>query len=155
MALNEKWHLRFIKMAELVASWSKDRNTKVGSVAVRPDVRIVCSIGYNGMPRGIDDDVESRHQRPEKYLWMEHSERNLIYSASRLGVSLEGCYLYVTHFPCPDCARGIIQSGFSEIYYPIYNTSEWKDFMSRMADLHDKSKMMFSECGIKVTEFFS
>ena len=101
-------------MADLVASWSKDRSTKVGCVVI-DSKRTILATGYNGFPRGIDDDVEGRHERPDKYAWAEHSERNALYSAARNGISLEGSMMYVTMCPCTDCARGIIQSGVKTV----------------------------------------
>jgi dCMP deaminase len=104
------WDDRFLALAHHVASWSKDRSTKVGAVVVGPD-REVRSLGYNGFPRGVSDDIEARHERPAKYAWTEHAERNAVYNASRFGASLQGCAIYITHPPCADCARAIIQAG--------------------------------------------
>jgi dCMP deaminase len=67
--------------------------------------------GYNGMPRGLDDHVPERSQPPLKNWLYEHAERNVIYSASRIGIPIEGCWIFTTHFPCVDCARAIVQSG--------------------------------------------
>jgi dCMP deaminase len=75
-------------------------------------------MGYNGFPRGCDDSVASRYERPDKYLYTEHAERNAIYHAARHGVTLKGCSMYVTLFPCADCARGIIQAGIKKLYSP-------------------------------------
>jgi len=101
-------------MAKLVASWSKDTNSKVGAVVVDKD-KIVLSMGYNGFPRGCDDTIEERFERPHKYLFTEHAERNALFHAARHGMSLKGCIIYCTHFPCADCARGIIQTGIVEL----------------------------------------
>ena len=111
------WDERFHEMALLVASWSKDTNTKVGAVIVDQD-NIVMSMGYNGFPRGCDDSIESRYERPMKYMFTEHAERNAIYQAGRHGVSLKNSTMYVTMFPCADCARAIIQSGITRLVVP-------------------------------------
>jgi len=113
------WHQLFIEHAELVSRKSKDRSTKVGAVAVGPDNEIR-SVGFNGFPRGIDDNIDERHHRPHKYLWTEHAERNCIYNAVRIGVSLKGCTLYMNWVPvpCADCSRGVIQSGINRIIGP-------------------------------------
>lgn len=113
------WNLYFIKMAHLVASKSKDKSTNVGAVIVGPDNEIR-STGYNNFPRGINDDVEERHGRPQKYEWTEHAERNAIYNAARIGVPVKGCTMYFNYepSPCADCARGIIQSGINKIVGP-------------------------------------
>lgn len=143
-----KWHLRFIELAKLVASWSKDRSTKVGAVAVGP-YREICSVGYNGMPRGVNDDVEARHQRPEKYSYFEHAERNLLFNASRIGARLQNCTIYITHYPCADCARGIIQSEFKALYYQEDTSNEAIAFRARIGESHLISFEMLSEVGIK------
>lgn len=111
------WDKKFVELSNLVATWSKDTNTKVGAVIVDQD-NIVMSMGYNGFPRGCDDSIESRYDRPDKYLFTEHAERNAIYQAGRHGVSLKGSSIYVTMFPCADCARAIIQCGVSKIIAP-------------------------------------
>lgn len=111
----DKWDYRFWSMAKLVATFAKDKGRKVGAVIINEDKRVL-SVGFNGMPQGINDEIESRHQRPEKYFWTEHAERNCIYSASRLGVSLINTSMYVTLFPCSGCARAIIQTGIKHIY---------------------------------------
>lgn len=106
----------YLDMADFVSRKSKDRSTKVGVVISGPDNE-VRSTGYNGFPRGIDDNPEDRHERPAKYMWTEHAERNAIYNAARAGVSLKGCTLYLNFapIPCTDCARAIIQVGITRI----------------------------------------
>jgi dCMP deaminase len=74
------------------------------------------SWGYNGFPRGADDDKAERHERPLKYTWTEHAERNAIYNAARVGARLLGSSMYVTMAPCVDCARAIIQAGIKKLY---------------------------------------
>ncbi len=143
-----KWHLRFIDLARSIASWSKDRSTQVGAVAVGPNLEI-CSVGYNGFPRGVNDDVDERHQRPAKYAWTEHAERNCVFNASRIGVSLEGKTLYCTHFPCPDCARGIIQSGITSFYYPEDKSEEGKRFRERTYESQLIALEMLQEAGVQ------
>jgi dCMP deaminase len=108
------WDDTFIDLCYTIAERSKDRSTRVGCVIVGPH-KEPRSMGYNGMPRSIQDDVDERHERPMKYLYMEHGERNAIYNAARMGTSLDGCSLYVLGPPCADCARAIIQSGIIEV----------------------------------------
>jgi dCMP deaminase len=111
------WDTRFMRLAQHIATWSKDRSTQVGSVIVGPH-REIRSTGYNGMPQGLDDTIEARHERPAKYVYFEHSERNSIYFAALNGVRIEGCTLYVTMPPCADCARGIIRTGIARVVCP-------------------------------------
>jgi dCMP deaminase len=112
------WDKKFQDVTKLVASWSKDRSTKCGTVIVGRNNEIL-STGYNGFPVGVNDDIESRHDRPEKYFYTEHGERNAIYHAARNGHSLENSILYTNWFPCSDCARAIIQSGINEVHCDI------------------------------------
>lgn len=108
------WFKKFIDATKLVASWSKDRSRKVGAIIINDDNRIIAT-GYNGMPIGVNDDVDSRHERPIKYMYTEHAERNAIYSAALSGISTKGATIVLMWFPCADCARGIIQSGIKEV----------------------------------------
>jgi len=75
------WHDWFLQGVYWVASKSKDPKTKIGAILVK-DRRII-STGYNGIPIGVDDKIDVRNQRPEKYKWFEHAERNSIYSAAK------------------------------------------------------------------------
>ena len=118
-----KWDERFFELAQLVAQWSKDESRKVGCVIVDQQ-KIVLSLGYNGFPRGIDDKIESRKQRPLKYFFTEHAEKNAIFNAASVGRNLKGSTLYCTLFPCAECAKAIIQSGISEIISLSANFSD-------------------------------
>lgn len=108
------WDQYYLLICNHVASRSKDPNTQLGCVIVGP-AHEIRSTGYNSLPRGIRDDVPERLQRPTKYLWMEHAERNAIYNAARAGTSTEGCSMYVQIMPCMDCARAIVQAGLKEV----------------------------------------
>jgi dCMP deaminase len=97
-----------------IGSWSKDRSRGVGCVIVGSANQIL-SHGYNGFPRGVNDDVDARHERPAKYAWTEHAERNAIFNAARTGTALEGAVMYLPWFPCCDCARAIAQAGIATL----------------------------------------
>lgn len=107
---NERWDRRFLELTKMIGTWSKDRSAGTGCVIVGSD-RLLRASGYNGFVRGVDDEVAGRHERPAKYSWTEHAERNAIYNAARLGIGLNGCTAYVNWFPCTDCARAIVQAG--------------------------------------------
>jgi dCMP deaminase len=109
------WAARWFDVANGFASWSKDRAMKVGCVIVGQANQILTG-GYNGFPRGVDDNVDSRHERPDKYLWTEHAERNAIYNAARHGVALDGATIYTPYFPCANCSRAIIQVGIIRVF---------------------------------------
>lgn len=138
------WSKRFLGLAEAVSRWSKDDLTKVGCVIVGPN-REIRSTGYNGPPRGINDDIEERHKRPEKYFWFEHAERNAIYNAARVGTALTGCAIYTSTFPCADCARAIVQSGIKK----VVTGKGWKD-LKRWEKHFNVAMQMFEESDIKV-----
>lgn len=144
-----KWDARFLSLCDVIASWSEDESMKVGCVVVG-DANEVRSVGYNGLPRNIDSSVDSRHSRVQgkKYLWYEHAERNAIYNATRVGVSLENCRIYITHFPCADCARGIVQSGICEV-----NTFSADMSHEKFAPHYLAAQEMFSEAGVLVRLF--
>jgi len=125
------WDSRWMSMASLVATWSKDRSRQTGAVIV-DERNVLVSIGWNGFPRGVDDDIDERHQRPIKYSWTEHAERNALYNACANGHPTKGCKLYLPWYPCADCARAIIQSGITEVICiePDWNDEIWgKDFL--------------------------
>jgi dCMP deaminase len=138
------WHEYFFQMCNLIATKSKDRSTKVGTVIVGPD-NDIRSTGYNGFPRGVNDDIDSRHDRPIKYMYTEHAERNAIFNAARTSTSLNGCRIYVNYYPCDECARAIIQSGISKVL--INSKMKMGEHWNESCDC---AKEMFDEAGIEV-----
>ncbi len=140
-----KWDVRFLRLALEVSTWSKDRSTQVGAVIVGED-RTPGPYGYNGFPRFINDEKEERHSRPTKYDWTEHAERNAIYNAARMGVALKGSTMYVTHVPCADCARAIIQVGITRVV-TIASCMEG-DFSDRWSEAAEITREMLSEANI-------
>jgi dCMP deaminase len=141
--MKEKWDRRFLEMAELVGSWSKDPSTQVGAVIVDKDRRIV-STGYNGFPKGIADRHDLLHDREKKYKLIIHGEMNAILFAGR---SLEGCTLYTTPFlPCATCSSFIIQSGITRVV-------SWHTDHPRWSDSIQLAKSMFAEAGVECIEY--
>lgn len=143
----QQWNNYFMKMAELVASKSKDPSTKCGCVLVDKENTIL-STGFNGLPRNCKDDKPERNERPAKYMYYEHSERNAIYNAARVGVSTLDAIAYVTGPPCCDCARGLIQAGIAYIYYP--KEEEQGDFRARWSESIDAANEMLEEAKVQV-----
>ena len=134
---------RFMDLAANIGSWSKDRSAKTGCVIVGSD-RLIRSTGFNGFVRGVNDDVATRHERPAKYSWTEHAERNAIYNAARIGMPLVGCTCYINWFPCIDCARAIVQVGIVRVVAlePDRTDAKWgAEF--------EFSLNMFQEVGLK------
>ena len=112
------WDEYFMGIAKLSAMRSKDPNTQVGCCIVGEDDRII-SLGYNGFPNGCSDDEFpwTREGEDNKYFYTTHSELNAILNAK--GSNLEGSRLYVSLFPCNECAKAIIQSGIREVIYDL------------------------------------
>jgi len=148
------WDEYFIKIMYMVAEKSKDPKTKIGAVLVK-DKRII-STGYNGLCRGVNDNVSERHVRPAKYSWFEHGERNAIYAAARHGIATEGTTMYTNGVPCIDCARAVIQAGVSKvIVHKAYedmsaSAARQKSDQSQWKGHNDVSLTMFEEAGVIV-----
>jgi dCMP deaminase len=142
------WHEYFIRIADIIKSKSKDQSTKVSAVLV-DDKNSILGVGYNGFPRGVNDDIQSRHERPVKMLYTEHAERNAIYNAVRNGVKLDGAKIYLSNYgiSCAECTRAIIQSGIKEIICR-QGKFEGKDKQWEQSIL--VSKEMLNETNVKV-----
>jgi dCMP deaminase len=109
-----------MNIAEEVARWAKDPQTKVGAVIVSQTGEILAT-GFNGLARGVKDDpnvVGTRYYRPEKYFWSVHAELNAILNAARTGVVTFGTIMYSQQTPCHGCASAIVQAGIIELVLP-------------------------------------
>lgn len=143
------WKEYFRSIAHQIKLKSKDRHTKIGAIIVGTDNEIV-STGYNSFPRGIRDDVDLRQERPEKYYFFEHAERNAIYNAARIGVSTKDCTMYLTcGIPCADCARGIINAGIRRIVVE----EEGEPVSDKWSEHAERSLIMFHEAGVVIDYF--
>ena len=141
-----EWDDYFMSMVYLVASKSKDERTHIGAVIVGPDKEIK-STGYNSFVRRLKDNVPERQEKPEKYYWFEHAERNSIYNATLIGASLKGCKIYTNGIPCMDCARGIIQSGILEVIVD----KKWNEGNAGEDLEHSmRTVQMFGEVGVNL-----
>ena len=141
------WDEYFMGIAMLAAKRSKDPNTQVGACIVSQD-NIIISTGYNGMPKGCSDDEypwarEGDDPLATKYVYSTHSELNAILNYS--GGSLAGAKLYVSLFPCNECAKAIIQSGIREV---IYDCDKYADTAGVIA-----SKRMMDSAGVKYRQY--
>ncbi len=117
-----------MRMALTIAERSKDPSTQAGSVIATMD-NVVVGMGYNGFPRGIDNDAfpweREGSLEQTKYAYICHSEENAIYNSNRPAVD---CKIYCTLFPCNECAKTIIQNGIKEVIYEsdkYHNTPVW------------------------------
>ena len=141
------WDEYFMSIALLSAKRSADPSTQVGACIVDSSNKVV-SIGYNGMPRGIDDSDLSWNRNgtdlDSKYLYVCHAEFNAILN-TRDGSQLKGCRVYVTLFPCNECAKAIIQTGIKEI---VYLSDKYADSIETRA-----SKKMLTLAGVKLVPY--
>lgn len=133
-----KWDKRFLDLAKLCGSWSKDPSTQVGAVIVDDNNRIV-SIGFNGFPQGVEDSEERLVDRETKYDIIVHAEANALMFANK---SVEGCTLYTWPFqPCSRCAGLIIQSGIKRVVSVVHDDKRWKKNFTT-------ARQLFKEAGI-------
>ena len=142
------WEEYFMGLAILSAERSKDPSTQVGACIVDQDNKIV-SVGYNGAPIGYDDDKDMNWERNgdflnTKYAYVCHSELNAILNSK---IPVTGCKLYVTLFPCNECAKVIIQSGIKEI---VYLSDKYDGTKENIA-----AKKMLYACGISYKKYES
>ncbi|MHA1759108.1 MAG: deoxycytidylate deaminase [Candidatus Heimdallarchaeota archaeon] len=130
------WTDYFMMLANDISTRSLDSDSKFGCIAVGQNNQIL-STGYNGPPRQINDN-DVPLTRPEKYIWMEHAERNCIYNAAMHGISLKDCTFYVTGVPCIDCLRAMYQVGASRIVFDSCRkahsqNADWEKFIEKMS----------------------
>ncbi len=142
--MSNKWHKRYIDLARDVSQWSKDPSTQCGAIFVGTSGQIL-SQGYNGFPRGIDDDPLDYEDRKTKYEKIVHAEMNGIYNASRTGVSLEDSTCYVYGLPCcHECSKALIQVGVKEVVMREAGDPRWNESCAI-------AKNLFDEAGVKIT----
>ena len=139
------WDEYFMGLAHLSAFRSKDPSTQVGAVIVDTDNRVV-SIGYNGLPRGCSDDDYPWEREGEiletKYPFVVHAELNAILNSKN---SVKDCSIYVSLFPCNECAKALIQVGVKEV---VYLEDKYADSIPVLA-----SKKLLKLANIKVRKY--
>ncbi len=135
---------KFMQVARFYArTFSKDPSTKVGAVLVDPVDFTQLTQGYNGMPRGVDESKPERQERPLKYAFYEHAERNAIYNLAR--PQLKNSIAITTTVPSLSCARALISVGASEVFFP--------------APMEDSEELqvtlaLFEETGVQVSYYY-
>ena len=138
------WDEYFMGLAHLSAMRSKDPNTQVGAVIVSEDHR-VASIGYNGFPNGCSDDMFPWERdgdfQDTKYPYVVHAELNAILNSK---YDVRGCSIYVSLFPCNECAKAIIQSGIKRI---VYESDKYAQTDATLA-----SKRMLKAAGVELVQ---
>lgn len=142
VGVSKKWDQRFLTLARLVGSWSKDPSTQVGAVVVRPD-KTVASLGFNGFPRFMEDRDTRLVNRPDKYDRTVHAEMNaLLFTRERL----DGFTMYVTFPMCHRCAVHVVQAGIKRVVCGVMN----EDDQSRWGESANRAVEYLRECGVGV-----
>jgi dCMP deaminase len=137
---------RYWTVVDAIGNLSYDPKRKVGAIIVDDDADILSS-GFNGFPRGIVDDQIVLDDQPAKLSMMIHAEQNAIYNAARVGVSVKNSIMMCNLFPCPDCAKAIIQAGIKTLHVPnpydLDKESKW--FKGALLSMN-----LFKEAGVIV-----
>jgi dCMP deaminase len=141
------WDECFMRIANIMALRSKDPSTQVGTVIASQN-NVVVGLGYNGFPRGIENDQLPWEREGElhetKYAYICHAEENAIYNANG---DTEGCKLYTGLFPCNECTKAMIQNGIKEV---VYGSDKYHDTPSMIA-----SRRMLDAAGITYRQYIS
>ena len=137
-----------MRIARTIAERSKDPSTQAGAVIVTED-NVVVGLGYNGFPRGVDNNTFPWDRNPDdmlesKYSYICHAEENAVYNAN---TRTKGCKLYTTLYPCNECAKTIIQNGITEV---VYESDKYHDQPAFAA-----ARRMFDAAGIKNRHYSS
>jgi dCMP deaminase len=160
--MNERWYTYFFDIARTVAKQSKDPSTQVGAIVVDTNHRIVAT-GYNGFPKGCDDNPELYADRNYKLKHVCHAEANCVCQAASSGQSFQGGIIFITLRPCVECAKLIIQSGIKEVHF-LHNSFIEKQREEKLKaqgalDLNDwrvnkqLSIDMLNEAGIEIYQY--
>ena len=146
---SQKWDERFLGIARLISTWSKDPSTRVGAIAVNSQRRILAQ-GYNGFPSGAKDDLMLYEDRYTKYSRIVHAESNIIYNACNFRVGLHGSTVFVFGmYPCPECIKALAQVGMSRIVFQL----GWSENQEKWKDDFEISKRILRELGIGFTHY--
>ena len=135
------WDTRFLELARLVSTWSKDPSTQVGAVITRG--KFVVSLGFNGHPKGVGDTAARLENREVKYRTIIHAEINAILTAKQ---DLEGCTIYIWPFmPRSQCGAAIVQAGMKRVVVPKADNERWAESFAFTTEI-------FSEAAVDLVE---
>jgi len=147
------WDELFFNLIKEYKLKSKDPSSQFACLIINPDKSIVAS-GFNGFPRGVNDDAERYANRELKYKLVSHAEANGICQAAKHGIALDGCSIYVESYPCSTCCKLIIQSGIKEIVLngdsEIHNDTGPASFRVRWAEEIKMTEMMCQEAQVSI-----
>ena len=137
-----KWDNRWLEIAQLISTWSKDPSTQIAAIAVK-DKRLIAT-GYNGFPRNIKDLNDRWSNKEEKYKYVVHAEMNCIYNANYHNQSLKGSTMYVVGLPvCHECAKGIVQVGVTRV------VTHYDKLPLKWSKSNSITEKIFKEAGVK------
>ena len=137
-----KWDNRWLEIAQLISTWSKDPSTQIAAIAVK-DKRLIAT-GYNGFPRNIEDLNDRWSNKEEKYKYVVHAEMNCIYNANYHNQSLKGSTMYVVGLPvCHECAKGIVQVGVTRV------VTHYDKLPLKWSKSNSITEKIFKEAGVK------
>lgn len=141
------WDECFMRMAHVIAQRSKDPSTQAGAV-IADQNNIVVGLGYNGLPRGIDNDKFPWERQGDflntKYAYVCHAEENAVYNANN---TTKKCKIYCTLFPCNECAKTLIQNGILEV---IYESDKYHETDASIA-----ARRLFDAADVKYRQYRS
>lgn len=138
-----------LESMDRLAANSTDRSTKIGAVLIHPEFDYDAIVGWNHLTKGIPDNDENS-ERPRKYLYWEHAERTVIYTAANLGFKTSGCTLFTTGIPCADCARAVVESGISRIV--VWKKGSGLEATDRWLDSIRVGREILEAGGVSITE---
>ena len=147
--MHEKF-LKFLPVVRAIGCLSKDPSTKVGAVVLDDDYNILVT-GYNGFPRGVQDDPVRLSNRELKLKFVSHAEANAIAQAARVGAKLYGSTLVVTNlYPCTNCAKLIVQAGIKTVLAPKMSNEDAVSINQQWFEEAAYSEKIFAESGVEV-----
>lgn len=147
-----KWDYWFINLARHVSQWSIDPSVKVGSVIVNRKIKQVLSVGFNGFPRGFDDNIKNYKDVEVKNTNIVHSESNAIFNALEIGVKISDCDIYVFGLPvCFECAKALCQTKIARVV-SLYPKKKIEDERSTWIEKGKISESLFKMSGIKYVQ---
>lgn len=141
--LNDKWQQYFIDQLHRTQEMSEDANTKVAAMIIDTEDKVVVSVGYNCLPRGVKH-ISERSQRPMKYDYVSHAEVSCLTNALRLNVAVKGLTMLVSLGCCPSCTCALINSGIKEVVTPPLDYNQ-----TSCGDKYQHSEVMMKEAGVE------
>lgn len=140
----------YLELTDAIAKKSKDRSTKIGALLLHiPTEHMI--VGWNDIPVAVKD-TDERRERPAKYFYTEHAERNVIFSAVRQNVPIPECVLYTKGVPCADCARATLLTGIKKIVVWKRGSGLETEARNSWGDSIEAGRNILTEGGVEIVE---